>query len=149
MIMPYFLYCAEIWRCCNQTLRGSVEVLYRHCLRIVLNDIAFKPKLSNAVVYTMNNALPLSLDFQLRSACILYSIIKLKSNSVLSKLFHLKSAARQTRDTIADVDRLETPFTQLERDRSAFSWWGCTLWNIIPSAAQRTLTIFAVYTDSI
>jgi hypothetical protein len=93
------------------------------------------------VVYTMNNALSLSLDFQLRSACILYSIIKLKSSSVFSELFRLRPAARDTCDAVAGVDRLETPFTQLERDRCAFSLWGCALWNAIPCSIRGATNI--------
>jgi hypothetical protein len=142
MILPYFLYCAETWRSCGQALRGSVEVLYRHCLRIVLNDIAFRPKLSNATVYTVCGMLPLSLEYQLRSASLLYGIVRLKSNTTFNELFHLQSGTRVTRDTVVDAYRLETPFTLLERDRCAFRWWGCILWNSIPFSIRRVSDIY-------
>jgi hypothetical protein len=140
MIQPHFLYCAETWRTCNQTLSGAVEILYRHCLRIVINDIAFKPKVSNVIVYKTLDVLPLSLDFQLRAACLLFTIIKQNTMSTFSSLFRVKSSRRSTREG-EDELQLQTPFTRYEHERSAFSWWGSLLWNGIPRDIRSITTL--------
>jgi hypothetical protein len=139
MLQPYFLYCAETWRSCGQTLSGSVDTLYRHCIRIVLNDVTLKPTLSNTVIYQMIDVLPLSVEFQLRCACLMFSIIKLKRHGELGALFHGRATPRATRMSTDDL-LLQTPLTRQERDRYAFSWWGCVLWNRIPACIRTSET---------
>jgi hypothetical protein len=135
MLQPHFLYCADTWRCCNQTLSGAVEVLYRHCIRIALNDITLKPKLSNVAVYRIADTLPLSFDFQLRAACLLFATVKLKTDTKFAELFREKVSRRLTRE--GEEFLLEIPFARREHDRFAFRWWGCTLWNGIPLSIRN------------
>jgi hypothetical protein len=140
LIQPHSLYCAETWRSCSQTLSAAVEILYRHCLRIVLNDLSFKPKLSNMIVYSMVNSLPLSLEFQLRAATLLFAIIRLNVNLNIAGDLERKTRRYPTR-TSADESCVVIPFTRRESERSAFSWWGSVLWNSIPRDIRNVLTL--------
>jgi hypothetical protein len=88
----------------------------------------------------MLNVLPLTLDFQLRTAYLLFAIVKLKANLNFAELFRQKTVYRSIRTK--DGDRLlEVPFTRHERERTAFGWWGCILWNSIPTDIRNELTI--------
>lgn len=131
MILPHFLYCIEVWRCCNQTLSGAVEILYRHCMRIVLGDIGFMPRLANIAVYDALDLLPLSLEFQCRCACLLFVTVRSEAAVNLKNLFIRRVAPKPTRVS-DDQFQLQIPFTRSERERVAFGWWGCILWHRIP-----------------
>jgi hypothetical protein len=135
MILPHFVYCIEAWRGCSQTLGSAVELLYRHCIRIVLNDTSFKPRLSNTLAYSLIGMLPLTLDFQLRCASLLFAIVKLNTVPNLRHLFRRRVTERSTRESHYEF-LLQIPFTRSERERSAFSWWGCILWSRIPLAIR-------------
>jgi hypothetical protein len=45
-----------------------------------------------------------------------------------------------------DVCKRQVPFTRLERERVAFSWWGIMLWNSIP-AGIRDIPSIRVFRD--
>ena len=66
LVMPYFTYGIELWFTANKTLRGTLELLLRHCLRIVVNDTGPVPTTSNIYLYISLNVLPLSALFQLK-----------------------------------------------------------------------------------
>ena len=59
--------------------------------------------------------------------------MKLRAVSNLKELFRPRETlcTSTTRDA-SDDHRLQTPFTRSERERVAFSWWGCLLWHRIP-----------------
>jgi hypothetical protein len=88
--------------------------------------------LTNVDVYKAAELLPLSFEFQYRSASLLFAIVKLRGISNLSSLFQSKLVCRLTRESDAEL-MLQIPFTTTERERSAFSWWGCILWHRIPA----------------
>jgi hypothetical protein len=137
LVLPYFHYCIEVWRCCNQTLAGAVEVLFRHCLRIVLGDTAFMPKLTNHLVYELTDLLPLSIEFQFRCSCLLFSILMSGGAPNMSDMFSRRPAVCCTRDSDNDF-RLAVPFTRTERERVSFDWWGCLLWHRIPIDIRKS-----------
>jgi hypothetical protein len=140
VVQPHFLYCSETWRSCSRTLSESVEILYRHCLRIVLNDLSFRPKLGNTTVYNMVNLLPLSIDFQLRAACLLFTIIRLNVNLNFVEHFERKVGSHSTRNC-DDESCVLVPFTRREYERGAFRFWGSVLWNCIPCEIRNVSTL--------
>ena len=140
MILPHFWYCIEVWRACSQTLSGAVEVLYRHCMRIVLNDTGFMPSLTNSDLYDKIDLLPLYLEFQFRTACLLFSAVKLDAIPNLRGLFLRKVTHRVTRDS-DDEHQLQIPFTRSERERSAICWWGCILWSRVPVGLRNVASL--------
>jgi hypothetical protein len=138
MVLPHLLYCIEVWHCCGQTLGGSVELLFRqrHCIRTVLNDVAFKPVQLNIVLYNLLELLPLSFEFQFHSARILFSILRLNSVPNLKDLFQRRVVSRQTRES-NDILLVHVPRTSTERERFAISWWGSVLWSRIPASIRN------------
>jgi hypothetical protein len=106
------------------------------------------PKLVNAVVYNMIDLLPLSFEFQRRSTCLMFCILN-NSNSNMKSLFRAKAVARSIRDSDDNL-RLEVPLTRSERERTAFSLWGCVLWHGIPADirnASNLIEFRRLYTE--
>ena len=65
LIMPYLTYGIELWFASGKTLRDSLELLLRHCLRIIVNDVGPIPALSSLLLYSNLDVLPLYFIFQL------------------------------------------------------------------------------------
>jgi hypothetical protein len=145
MIQPHFLYCIEVWRCSNQTLNGSVEILYRHCLRIMLNDVGYMPALNNRAVYFAAGLSPLCVEFQHRCACLVYAIAKLNTVANLHGIFHCRVNMRVTRES-DDSLALRVPFTRTERERTAVY---CGIAFQRTSARPQVWGYFAMLTRSI
>jgi hypothetical protein len=76
LIMPYFTYGIELWYAAGKTLRGTVELMFRHCLRIVVNDVGRIPVFHNVDLYVNLNVLPLSMTFQLNLAQMIFKVMK-------------------------------------------------------------------------
>ena len=102
-----------------------------------------RPVLSNIEVYRMAETTPLCIEFQLRSACLLYSILVLDKVPNLRYAFRRKVSSGRTRDSVGNL-ALQIPMTKTERERIAFSWWGCILWHRIPSdiRSAESLNVF-------
>jgi hypothetical protein len=66
--MPYFVYGIQLWFAATKALRSTVELMFRHCLRVVVNDVERIPVFHNVNLYVSLNVLPLSMTFQLNLA---------------------------------------------------------------------------------
>jgi hypothetical protein len=106
------------------------------------------PKLPNHDVYVLTNTLPLSLEFQFRCACLLYVIVGVGGVPNLRDIFVRKVATGPTRGS-DDKLRLVIPLPKAERERMAFSWWGCLLWHCIPPWKFVEQTIRAISDSNI
>ena len=145
LILPYFQYGIELWFACNRTLRGSLEVLLRHCLRVVHNDIGMIPTLNTLFLYISLNILPLSLQFQLKLGTMIYKILRCKSCPAIEQLF---LSYIRTYDSDANVRRSIPPFNvpmlRLEGSRARLAYYGCLLWNHLSTDLRGAMseTIF-------
>ena len=72
LIKPYFVYGIELWYASAKSTRDTLELLLRHCIRIVLNDTGRIPMLSNALIYSPSDVFPLSALFQLQVGQMLF-----------------------------------------------------------------------------
>jgi hypothetical protein len=145
LILPYFQYGIELWFACNRTLRGSLEVLLRHCLRVVLNDTGTIPTLNTLFLYISLDIMPLSLQFQLKLGMLIYKVLRCSSCPAIERLF---LSYIRTNDSRANVRRSILPFNvpmlRLEGSRARLAYYGCLLWNHLSPDLRnvRTETAF-------
>ena len=144
-VKPYFLYGIAVWYASTAGNREKVELLYRHCLRIILNDTGIFPLLARIGVYTEADSWPLSLEFQLQAGTLLYGIIQAKAIPAQLDLLPRVNSLLSTR-TASDATYLQMPLIRHERMRVALTWWGPKLWNTIPSDIRQvpSKTLFAM-----
>jgi hypothetical protein len=83
----------------------------------------------------LSETTPLFIEFQLRSACLLYNIIVLTKVPNLRNTFRRKVSSGRTRASDDNL-ALQIPWAKTERERIAFSWWGAMLWHSIPTAIR-------------
>jgi hypothetical protein len=142
LIKPYFTYGIEMWYAAGKTARDTLDILQRHCIRIILNDTSFIPTLSNARIYIVSDVLPLSLTFQLHLAQMMYKIINLGACRPLGRtlsLHYLDSTSRNS--ALRNIDVFKIPFSRLESTRSRLTFYGCLLWNLIDSNLRNADSI--------
>jgi hypothetical protein len=132
-IKPFFLYGIEVWYTAQFQHREKLELLYRRCLRIVLDDIGPIPSILRLGDYSQTASWPLILEFQYRAGVILYSVIRLRSIAAYSNFFSFTSARSDTvTRRIADTTLTNPCRIAHERTKAALNWWGSMLWNSIP-----------------
>ena len=134
LIMPYFNYGIELWYATSKTNRGTLELLLRHCLRVVLNDVGTIPNISNMWLYTSLDVLPLSLMFQQRLAVMLYKVINRGACPAVGQIIDKYKSKQGLREgTLRNVKPFMLPFIKQESGRIRLAFYGCLLWNHIPS----------------
>lgn len=151
LIMPYFTYAIELWFTANQTSRGTLELLLRYCLRIVLNDTGPIPTTANIYLYISLNILPLSGLLQLRLGSMVYRAIKFNiSPPIKNLLIDMRDNKAQSSMNLRDGDPLAVPLIRLETCRARIGYYGRRLWNHVgPNlrAARTESDFISMYTD--
>ena len=138
LIMPTFAYAIEVWYCTNMTNRGSLELILRHCARIVLGDIGPRPMISNSRLYELVNITPLQLYFQFKVGCLLYTIIHHTDKAYSARLFKPNdSKTYLLREPLPFIEQ----FTRRERSRVAICYWGPKFWNNLNSCIRDSHTL--------
>jgi hypothetical protein len=138
-IKPFFLYGIEVWYTAQFQHREQLELLYRRCLRIILDDIGPIPLISRLGVYSQTASWPLMLEFQYRAGVILYSVIRVRSIAAYSNFFSFTSARSDTfTRRIADTTLTNTCRIVHQRTQAALIWWGSMLWNSIPREIRNS-----------
>ena len=140
LIMPYLNYGIELWFASNKTLRGTLELIYRYCLRIILNDVGSIPTISNFDLYVTLDVLPLSLLFQIKVGRMIHKALVLDSAPAVKRLL-VDSQDRQTASISRLSQRVATPlrvpFYRLESSRACFVFYAAHLWNRLPLAYRE------------
>jgi hypothetical protein len=141
LIMPYFAYGIELWFTCSKLLRGSVELLLRHCLRVVVNDIGPVPRTHNVDLHVMVDILPLSLLFQLRLGQMVFKLLRLKACPPLQRLLEEQRSCQGSADNYLRCRQtFRIPLVRAESCRACFKFYGCELWNHLHPCIRDTCT---------
>jgi hypothetical protein len=134
LAMPYFTYGIELWFSSSKALRASVELLFRHCLRTVVNDVNRIPSLSNIELYVKLNVIPLSLVFQLKLGQVMHEAMK--KNTTMR---YIRDMFQTAVESVGDQDAylrnrlpLKLPLVRLEVSRAGLGFYGAYLWNHLP-----------------
>jgi hypothetical protein len=136
-VYPLFDYALTAWFPLSLTLRQTVEILFRHCCRIVLNDSTFLPVISNIGVYRELEILPLHLQYQFDTAKLLFRIIRLNEVPALGDVLQWSPNCSTRSSAVMD---LKEPQYTSERSRSSFEFCSCRLWNSIPSDIRNAVS---------
>jgi hypothetical protein len=128
LVMPYFNYGIELWFASSKTTRGTLEILLRHCLRIISNDVELIPTISNLDLYVSLDVLPLSLLFQQRLGQMMFKALKLRTCPAVKRLL-LSCELASTDVSLRSRELLRTPFTRQECCRARLLYYGCRFWN--------------------
>jgi hypothetical protein len=151
LIMPCFTYGIEMWFATSRTLRETLELLFRHCLRIILNDVGRIPAVSNAELYTRLNLLPLSLLFQQKLGQMIHKALKLGASPPVKQLLcNQATEAVPSGTSLRARNPLNVPLVRQEGCRARLTFYGSQLWNhLTPSLREATseLKFAAMYRD--
>lgn len=130
LIMPYLSYGIELWFASSRAARGTAELLQRHCLRIVMNDIGPIPALTNVCLYVSLDVLPLSLLFQQKLGLMMYKVLKRDACPLVRQLLMNHSEDHDSSNaSLRTRDPFRVPLTRLESCRARLAFYGCRLWN--------------------
>jgi hypothetical protein len=142
LIAPYLNYGLEVWYVTSQACRGSLDVLHRYCLRVILNDVNRIPLLRNVEVYLNLDVLPLSLLFQLRVGTLVFKNIDANGCPPIYDMLHRQRFAQVNR-CISRRSRSEfkLPLVRKEHCRTCLTFYGCKLWNEVPSHIRDSDTV--------
>jgi hypothetical protein len=139
LVLPFFSYGIEVWYGTSATNRGTLELLLRHCARIVLGDVGLLPTIHNVDVYKEMGIMTLQLLFQHRAARLLFKILN-HVDSTYARLLFKTNAVCESYQLRAHVP-LATPRIRLERTRAAVSYWGAKLWNSLDSRIRNSRNV--------
>ena len=101
---------------------------------MVLNDVGTIPNISNMWLYTSLDVLPLSLMFQQRLAVMLYKVVNRGACPAVGQIIDKYKSKQGLREgTLRNVKPFMLPFIKQESGRIRLAFYGCLLWNHIPS----------------
>jgi hypothetical protein len=130
--MPYLTYGIEMWFASTKTIRSTLELLLRHCLRVVLNDVGIIPVLANVWLYTSLGILPLSLLFQQKLALLMFKVLKCGGCPAVKRILMRERNERGLQDGTLRVENpFSVPLTRQESCRARLPFYGCMLWNCL------------------
>ena len=141
LIAPYLTYGLEFWYITSQSYRGSLDVLHRYCLRVILNDVNHVPLLSNAEVYLNLDVLPLSLLFQLRVGMLMFKAVNLNNCPPVCDMLHRQRISQGNMYTNRNRNEFKLPLIKKEYCRTCLTFYGCKLWNEIPPHIRDSHTV--------
>jgi hypothetical protein len=109
--------CLEIWYCTSAMSR--LELVLRHCARLVLGDTGLIPLIPNALTYELLDILPLRLMFHFRRVCLVFSILISSTNVNIKSILKGNEATAQRE--LRTREPLTEPALHCERSRAAMA----------------------------
>jgi hypothetical protein len=136
----------ELWFAASKTLRNTVELMFRHCLRVILNDVGRIPVLYNVYLHVNSNVLPLSMTFQLIVGQMIFKVLTYDTCPPIRQLLVPQSLSCPNRGDLRKTNIIKEPFLRLESSRNCLSFYGSRLWNHLQPDLRDTERL-AVFRD--
>jgi hypothetical protein len=139
LIRPYFEYGIELWFATSKSVRETLELLHRYCLRIVINDLSRIPAISNIGLYKAFGMLPLFLLFQLKVGLIMCKAVKFNTCAPVKVLLNRHDRNRPASTAnLRDRGHIAVPLIKREASRACIVFYGAVLWNTLPTGIRET-----------
>ena len=130
LIRPYFMYGIELWYTSNKCLRGMLDLLLRHCLRIIINDVGRIPVCSNVHLHLSLSVLPLYAQFQFNLAQMIFKALNWNTCPPVREILDNQRYNQSgTSLSLRARDPFRIPLFRQESCRACLMFYGCCLWN--------------------